>query len=520
MSRGRVVSLLAFLSVLLAPTLVNAQHPQGTTPSAPQPTQTEVSYQMARAVLDAAANALSGGKPLPGVDVVSFQIAGKLLHRNQSPKADGPPEGTPFRGEVAVDFTRNWMVFERTSSFPGGFDFSNRVVRMGDETVNYNLIRQQHSPMSAQAAAGFFENVVLRRLPQYLVKSALDRAATLRWAGEADFNGAKHKVISYATPTGGTLSLYFDAQTNLLSKFESLASDSMFGDVAVETIFTGYQVVEGIPLPTGQLDKRGGVPTLEVAFTGYSLAPIPDTFAPLPFTPAPQSPPAQPAVKELAKDVYLIEGLAGGGYRVLFVNFREYIIIVEAPVGDDVTQAVLRLVRETVPNKPIRAVAITHHHDDHAGGIRGYLAEGIQLITTPRNQNFLHGVVRARFTIQPDAYARSGRRGGSVDFIEGGKAVFTDGRLTLELRDIGPGPHAQEMLVAWLPQEKILFQGDLLNRQGDGVLLPANDTTAHFAEWLKKAGLQVEKLVGVHGPMSTMAELASMLELRQQRVAK
>jgi len=517
MSRCRVVSLSALLSILFFPNVARGQQPQQ---AAPPATETEASYRRARAVLDEAIKALTGGKPLPGMDNVSFQITGKLLHRNQSPKADGPPEGTPFRGEVAVDFTRNWMVFERTSSFPGGFDFSNRWVRMGDETTNYNLIRQQHSPMTPQAAAGFFENVALRRLPQYHVKTARDRAATLRWLGEADFNGAKHNVISYTTPTGGAISLYFDAQTHLLSKFEALASDSLFGDVAVETIFTGYQTVDGIPLPTGQLDKRGGVPTLEVAFTGHSLALIPDTFAPLPFTPALQSPPAQPAVKELAKDVYLIEGLAGGGYRVLFVAFREYVLIIEAPNGDDVTQAVLKLVRETVPNKPIRAVAVTHHHDDHAGGIRGYAAEGIQIITTPGNLNYLRRAIRAPFTIQPDAYARSGRQGGSVDLVEGGKAVFTDGRLTLELRDIGPGPHAQEMLVAWLPQEKILFQGDLLNRQSDGVLLPANDTTAHFAEWLKKAGLQVEKLVGVHGPASTMAELASMLDLRQQRAAK
>lgn len=517
MPRCRVGSLPVLLSILFAASVAHGQQPQQ---AAPPATETEASYRRARAVLDAAAKALSGGKPLPGMDAVSFQITGKLMHRNQSPRADGPPEGTPFTGEVAVDFTRSHVAFQRTSSFPGGFDFSNRWVRAGEESVNYDLLRQRSFAVPRQNMANFMEAVVLRRLPQHHVHTAQERAATLRWVGEADFNGAKHNVVSYATPTGGTISLYFDATTHLLSKFESLASDNMFGDVTVETIFTGYQTVDGIPLPTGQLDKRGGVPTLDVAFTGFSLALIPDTFAPLPFTPAPQTPPVQPAVRELAKNVYFIEGLAGGGYRVMFVALREYVIILEAPVGDDVTQAVLRLVRETVPNKPIRAVAVTHHHDDHAGGIRGYAAEGIQIITTPGNVNHLRNVMRARFTIQPDAYARAGRQGASADIIEGGKAVFTDGALTLELRDIGPGPHAQEMLVAWLPQEKILFQGDLLNRPSDGALLPANDTTAHFAEWLKKSGLAVEQLVGVHGPASTMAELASMLELRQQRAAK
>lgn len=78
----------------------------------------------------------------------------------------------------------------------------------------------------------------------------------------------------------------------------------------------------------------------------------------------------------------------------------------------------------------------------------------------------------------------------------GGRGVFTDGSRTVEVIDIGAGPHADEMLVVWLPQEKFLFQGDLMNRDGRGNLQPANDTTVHFAEWLKKSALPVEKLVG------------------------
>jgi glyoxylase-like metal-dependent hydrolase (beta-lactamase superfamily II) len=471
-------------------------------------------------VLDAAAKVLFAEKAAPGMDAVSFQINGKLMHRNQSPRADGPPEGTPYSGELAVDFKRSHAAFQRTSSFPGGFDFSNRWVRAGEDSFNYDLRRKLRYTVPRQNMAGFVESVVLRRLPQHHVQTAQERADTLRWVGEADYNGAQHNVISYASGSGDVISLYFDAQTHLLSKFESLAADALFGDVIVETAFPGYTTVGGIPLPTGQMDKRGGVPTLDVTFSGHSIAPIPDSFAPLPFTPAQQTPPAQPAVRELAKDVYLIEGLAGGGYRVLFVAFRDFIMAVEAPLNDQATATALRLMRETAPNKPIRFVAVTHHHDDHAGGLRGYLAEGITLVTTQGNLNFLRGSLRAPFTIRPDAYARSGRRGGSVDFVENGKAVFTDGTRTIELMDIGPGPHAQEMLVAWLPNEKILFQGDLLNRPADGTLLPANDTTAHFYDWLKKSGLPVEEIIGVHSQPTTMAEFATVMEMRRQRASQ
>ncbi len=499
---------------------VSAARSQAQQQPATPATETEQSYRRARAVLDAAARALAGDKPLPGMDAVSFKITGKLYHRNQSLRADGPPDATPFAGEVAVDFPRNWMVFERSSSFPGGFDFSNRWVRKGEEATNYNLLRKQHSP--TQNSGVFFENVALRRLPQHHVKTAQERATSLRWVGEAEFNGTKHNVVSYATAAGGVVTLYFDAQTNLLSKFETLTSDALFGDVVAETSFTGYQTVGGIPLPTGQVDKRGGVLTLDVSFSGHTVAPLPESaFAPLPgFTAAAQAPAAQPAVRELAKDVYLVEGLGGGGYRVLFVSMRDFVMVAEAPLNEETTETVLRLIRETVPSKPIRFVAITHHHDDHSGGLRGYMAEGITLVTTPGNINFLRSVMRAPFTIRPDGYARSGRRGGPVDLVENGKAVFTDGVRTLELLDIGPGPHAQEMLVVWLPQEKILFQGDLLNRAVGGSLQAANDTTAHFYEWLKRSGLPVEKLIGVHSQASAMADLETTMEMRRQRLCR
>ncbi len=411
-------------------------------------------------------------------------------------------------------------MWERTSSFPGGFDFANRWIVTDQEGINYNLLRRQSSPLQNVAA---FNDGILRRIPQYMLKSALERAATLRWAGESQHDGQKHNLVSFATPTGVVITLHFDAQTNLLAKYEFLATDPLFGDVVSETTYTGYQSIGGIQLPTGQVQRFGGVLVQDVAYSAHAVNALPAGIfdSPNDFAAAvPAAAPAVVSVARLADGVFLIEGLGGGGYRVLFVEFRDYIGVVEAPLNEDTSRTALRVIRETVPNKPIRFVAITHHHDDHSGGIRAYLAEGITVVTTPGNAPFLRGVIRAPFTIQPDAYARSGRRGASADFIENKRAIFTDGHRTLQLLDIGPGPHAEEMLVAWLPQEKILFQGDLMNRPPDGTLNPANETTVHFAEWLKKSGLPVEKLVGVHSQPSSLADLETMLQMRQRAQAR
>ncbi|HSH14757.1 MAG TPA: MBL fold metallo-hydrolase, partial [Verrucomicrobiae bacterium] len=325
--------------------------------------------------------------------------------------------------------------------------------------------------------------------------------------------------ISYATASGDVVSLYFHAQTHLLSKLETLTSHSLFGDVVVETAFTGYAQLGGVQLPTGQVNKRGGALTLEVAFSHHTVEPLPDAaFAPpAGFVPAPQPSAAEPAVRELAENVYLIEGLGGGAYRVLFVALRDFVLVVEAPVNEAVSGQAIRLIKETVGGKPIHFIVPTHHHDDHAGGIRAFSNEGAIILTTEGNARYFVRAALAKFTVQPDRLARSGRQFVSssqiLDTVIDGKAVVQNGGRTVEIYDIGPGPHAEEMLVVWLPEEKILFQGDLFNRGSDGALRPANETTIHFSQWLKKSGLPVQRLIGVHSQESTMADLEASLQM-------
>ena len=49
----------------------------------------------------------------------------------------------------------------------------------------------------------------------------------------------------------------------------------------------------------------------------------------------------------------------------------------------------LAKIKETVPNKPIRYLVLTHHHSDQAGGFREYVAEGATIVTTAGNKSFL-----------------------------------------------------------------------------------------------------------------------------------
>lgn len=70
----------------------------------------------------------------------------------------------------------------------------------------------------------------------------------------------------------------------------------------------------------------------------------------------------------------------GGSHHSVLVEFRDFVTVVEPPLNDDRSQAVIAEVKRLVPAKPIRYVVNSHHHWDHSGGLRSYVAEGAGII--------------------------------------------------------------------------------------------------------------------------------------------
>ena len=91
--------------------------------------------------------------------------------------------------------------------------------------------------------------------------------------------------------------------------------------------------------------------------------------------------------------------------------------------------------------------------------------------------------------------------------LENGRRVLEDKTRRLELIDIGPNPHAVEMVIAWLPAEKVVFQGDqFFLPNNDSPFGPPQPTTVAFARKLRELKLPVEKIAAVHGDTATIEQ--------------
>jgi glyoxylase-like metal-dependent hydrolase (beta-lactamase superfamily II) len=155
-------------------------------------------------------------------------------------------------------------------------------------------------------------------------------------------------------------------------------------------------------------------------------------------------------------------------------------------------------VRKVVGDKPIRYGVISHHHNDHVLGVPAYVEEGATLLTVAAHEQTLRDAAR-------DA--------GEPTFqLVDGSTVLTDGERRVEIHDIGPTPHSEHLLVAYLPEEGILFEADHVAVPRTGPLPPAISNSRALDAALKTRGMVVTTIVGAHSPrVVSMGELQAAL---------
>jgi glyoxylase-like metal-dependent hydrolase (beta-lactamase superfamily II) len=182
-------------------------------------------------------------------------------------------------------------------------------------------------------------------------------------------------------------------------------------------------------------------------------------------------------------------------------------IVVEGPLNDERALAVIAEARTLVPNKPIKYLIVSHHHFDHAGGVRAFAGEGVTLVTHEASRPYFERALASPGTVNPDHLAKSGRKA----VVEGvrDRRVLTDGTRTVEVRPITGILHADDMLMVYLPQEKSLIEADAYTPPPPNTapMSPPNPFNISLLENVTKQSLAVDQILPLHGRMVPFAEL-------------
>jgi glyoxylase-like metal-dependent hydrolase (beta-lactamase superfamily II) len=475
-------------------------------------TLTEQSQVRARKIIDQAVTAIGGRAALESIEVVRLDLQGETFPRLQMTTPNPPFEPGRFHETLLLDLKRNRLLLEQRTS-GAGFDGDLTVAIANGEGTIYDHRARTATPVPpAQTSQQQFIQYQ-RRLPHLILRQALERANSLRYLGEDTHEGRRHHVVTFVMADTQQIALYIDAKTNLVSKYELVFTDPLRGQQASQIMFGSYVSAGPLMVPqqwswrfAGDLVARYKAEIeFNPALTDRSFAVAAEGYEKV----AAQPQTLEERVERLADNVIVVHNVADQNYNTMAVAFRDYIVAVEAPGTSDGADRVIARIKETWPGKPIRYVALTHHHSDHIGGLRSFLAEGATVITTRANRGVVETMAVAP---QNDRLARAPRKPEFL-FVEGGQRVLTDGDQTLELIDVGPNPHAKEMLIAWLPAQKIVFQGDLFFMPNNGAPVgPPQSSTLDFARKMQARGLAPQRIASVHGRTATIEEFRTAVE--------
>ncbi len=181
-----------------------------------------------------------------------------------------------------------------------------------------------------------------------------------------------------------------------------------------------------------------------------------------------------------------------GSYDSVIVGFKDYVMMLEAGQSEARALAYIAETKKLIPNKPIRYVFNTHPHSDHTGGLPTLVAEGAIVITQKNNEEFLDKALNTPRTLLNDTLAMHPRKA-KIEAVEE-KKVYSDGTRSVEMYHIDPVPHSNGLLIAFIPKEKILFQGDFSVNPGE----PANDHVKALFPVLERLNLDFNRYINVH----------------------
>jgi glyoxylase-like metal-dependent hydrolase (beta-lactamase superfamily II) len=210
----------------------------------------------------------------------------------------------------------------------------------------------------------------------------------------------------------------------------------------------------------------------------------------------------RPPVQKLAEGVWACP--TENGSNVGWFLLGGEVMVVDAGRDAAAAKQIMKEVAATA-GKPVRWVVLTHAHGDHAGGARAFADAGAEIIG---QENSAAGIL---YLLNPAAASggSAARKTGIVAVAD--RLMFVGGDRRAEIYWLGTG-HTRGDLIVLLPQEKILFSGDL----AVNAVLPymrSQDVDPRGWEQLlpRLAAAPVEKMVPGHGEMGPTAGIGDTL---------
>jgi cyclase len=201
-----------------------------------------------------------------------------------------------------------------------------------------------------------------------------------------------------------------------------------------------------------------------------------------------------------------VEQVADGVWMALTdqdVNAAWFLLgdgVVALDTGSDAAtgKALLQKIAETA-GKPVRFLIITHAHGDHAGGVGAFVAAGATVLC---HENAAAGLAQL-------VASENKSRSGLMAIFDG--VAFVGGTRRVVIYYLGPA-HSRGDLVVFLPDDKVLFTGDVVSTTKAPYMQSADVDPLGWERLLGRVlQIDADRIVPGHGSVGKKESVAATL---------
>jgi glyoxylase-like metal-dependent hydrolase (beta-lactamase superfamily II) len=367
--------------------------------------------------------------------------------------------------------------------------------------------------------------------------SRVQRVANIT-VGNVSYPALSYNAGSY------TFIVMFDAQTGLPARVRTLDYDNMLGDVNYDLVLSDWRPLGDTRIAASQRYELDGRTVAEIRLTQMLANPalnpagmsIPENMRATAARPATGNVPYQWVIRRQFIGTYLdsdnasfdmlaanaglrlhelapgVQHVVGGSHNALVVDMRDYLIVFDAPVSDWQSNWTIAAAQARYGAKQIRYLVLTHHHMDHAGGLRRYLAQGATLVVGRGTAAHYRKVLAAPATRNPDLAAYNFAKTNIIEVAD--KYVMNDGRREVSAH-IAENPHVDGMLIGYVADARIGFVVDIWSPGAASLPNQITSPLAALVNATKRAGISPLRYAGGHGSTAEYAPLSGLAVPRQ-----
>lgn len=405
-----------------------------------------------------------------------------------------------------------------------------------DSTARTAFSRQMNPPghpMSGARAA-----TTLRELTRQSPRLMLDmknNPQAVKAAPAQTLDGTKYPAVQYSV-RDWTYTVMFDPQTRLPARIRTRDGDTIQGDSNFDLVLADWREVAGVKIAHSQTFQLNGRDLLVGKYEqitpnpalGADLFEIPLTARAVAVRAAMGNVPHQwiirrghwgnlldsdhigwdatePQLVDIGPGVSLSQG---SGANSMVVEMAKYLVVFDAPYGEQFSEWFIQAAKKRYPGKPIRYLMLTHHHWDHSSGARTYVAEGATVIVGKGTREHYSNMFKASGAMLDDRLHRKPRKASIIEVAD--KHVLKDARREVHVYHID-SQHSIATLIAYVPDASLGFVTDIFSTTSP---LPAKPTAGHvdLVKGTKKWGIAPERFAPGHGAVAPYAPLVRLVE--------